>query len=342
MNIEPPPLPFDGEPLPPLPVPSMEGGRARVEPKLIRIPPRLTHPRDILAISVLPGFAMILMAVALVVLDQPHAGSTAPSKIVTAAWWLGGFGAVLAGVIGTLAWTLNARRAAFFARCRDAAAEFGEGAAFARKWSEGGKRSPEEQLRIIATEYLTGRHPRAWIVCTGMVDVPPIENVSFEPIVISPSRLFWTYGAIASAAIMGLLAVMWLLPAFQSAPAYLDHPALLLLAVVIGGPIVFRWLWGAVIRPRYVRIAPGVFQILEYRWRRGAPRVTSIPIEAGTLVVVTNQLWSDLSISLMRDERIEAFPLSGIRNAAEIREIVWRALLTTVPTPPLSDADLVG
>lgn len=348
MSVIPPPVP------PELPRPDerdalVESDSAprrlsRPAPKLIRIPPRLSHPRDLMAMSVLPGFAMILMAVALVLLDQPHVGSTGPSKIVTAAWWLGGAGVLLATLIGGLAWSLNRRRARYLKDCRreQETSESG-GEVFSRKHGGRGRRSPEEQLRDIVIEYVTGRHPRAWIVCTGMVRMPAPDPMPFEPEIIFPGRLIWTYGAIASVVIAGLLFLLWLAPVVQPLPTiYSEHPLLLIFVLLIAGPVVFRWFWITVIRPTYIRIAPGMIQVIEYRWRKRRPTIRSFPIDGGTLAVFTNQLWSDLSLSLRRDGVTESFALSGIRNAAAVQALVWRALLSPAATPPLSDEALVG
>lgn len=351
MSVVPPPIPPD---LPPpadvdalTPAPQFDPPAARPsrpEPRLIRIAPRLTHPRDILAMAILPGFAMILMAVALVMLDQPHAGSTGPSKIESAAWWLGGAGALLAVLIGGMAWSLNERRRRYLERCRRAQEASESGAeVFTRKWNDRGKRTPEELLREIVIEYVTGRHPRAWVVCTGMVDVPPSDPMPFEPEIILPSRLIWTYAAITTLIIAGLLFILWLIPLVHTLPTiYTEHPILIFFVLLIAGPLLFRWIWITVIRPTYIRIAPGMIQVIEYRWRKGRPTIRSYPIDGGTLVLFTNQLWSDLSLSLLRAGKTESFALSGIRNAAAVQSLVWRALLSPAPTPPLSDEALVG
>jgi hypothetical protein len=349
MSVLPPPIPPDLPPPAALdalepPLDSALPRPSRPQPRLIRIPPRLTHPRDILAMAVLPGFVMILMAVSLVLLDQPHAGSAAPSKIVYAAWWLGGAGALLGALIGGLAWSLNERRHGFLERCRSVQEASESGAeVFTRKWGGRGKRTPDELLREIVVEYVTGRHPRAWIVCTGMVDVPPPDPMPFEPEIILPSRLIWTYAAIVTLVIAGLLFLVWLAPMVHALPTiYSEHPMLIFFVLLFAGPLVFRWFWITVIRPTYIRIAPGMIQVIEYRWRRGKPTIRSYPIDGGTLVLFTNQLWSDLSLSLLRAGKTESFALSGIRNAKAVQALVWRALLSPAPTPPLSDDTLVG
>lgn len=348
MSVVPPPIP------PELPAPvdasasplaDTTAPRAgRPEPRLIRIAPRLTHPRDILAMSVLPGFAMILMAVALVVLDQPHAGNNKPSKIETAAWWLGGIGAFLALLIGGLAWSLNRVRQRFLERCRREQESSETGAeVFTRKWSGQGRHTPEALLRDVVVEYVTGRHPRSWIVCIGMVDVPAPDPMPFEPEIIFPGRLIWTYASIGVLAIAGFLLLFWLLPLFYATPTISSEHALLIVFVfLIAGPVLCRWLWITAIRPTYIRIAPGMIQVIEYRWRKERPTIRSYPIDGGTLVVVTNQLWSDLSLALMRDGNTESFALSGIRNARAVQALVWRALLSRAATPPLSNEALVG
>lgn len=318
--------------------------RKRVEPRLIRILPQPLHPRDALAMSILPGFVLVLMAVGLVALDQPHANSTAPSKIETAAWWLGGAGAVLAVVIGIPATLLSRYRQRFLDHCRrqQQAGEF-QGEVLTQRRGAPRWNSPEEQMRELAVEYITGRHPRAWIVCLGAVDVPPPDDMPFEPEILPAARLFWDLSAIAAACLVVGLAMVWATPLSGSIALPLgQHPIVPLIALVFAGPVLVRWFWLAFVRPRYLRLAPGVIQILEYKWGRGRPSVRGFPIEGGTLVVLTNQLWGDLTLSIMRDERSFSFPLPAGGRGAAMRALVWRALTCRAMTPPLSDEGLVG
>jgi hypothetical protein len=165
----------------------------------------------------------------------------------------------------------------------------------------------------------------------------------FEPEIILPSRMIWTYAAIGTLVIAGLLLLFWLAPVVYAPPTiYSEHGLLILFVALIAGPVLFRWFWITVIRPTYIRVAPGVIQVIEYRWRRGRPTIRSYPITGGTLAVITNQLWTDLSLSLLRGDNSDSFALSGIRNARAVQALVWRALLSRAATPPLSDEALVG
>lgn len=335
--------------LPPLPAISSEFDppelpRQRVEPRLIRILPQPSQPNEVFAMSILPGFVLVLMGVALVFLDQPHAGTTGPSKITTAAWYMGIAGLILATVIGIPFFLLNETKAKFVAHCREQqqSGTF-RGEVLARKQRSGPFRTNEEQVREIGLEYVTGRHPRAWILCVGAVEVPEIDPNPFEPEIIPASRYLWDLGAMVTAAAMVVLLVLWMTPLSSTLGLpFGQQPAILLLLAVIGGPLLIRWFWLTFVRPRYLRLAPGMIQVLTYKWGRGRPQINSFPIEGGTLVVLTNQLKSDLTLSVMRDGLTQSIPVAGFRDSARTRSLIWRVLLTRVPTPPLSEEGLVG
>ncbi len=343
------PLPDFDSSLPPLPAISSEIDppelpRQRVEPRLIRILPQPAQPNEVFAMSILPGFVLVLMGIALVFLDQPHAGTTGPSKITTAAWYMGIAGFVLATVIGIPFFLLNRRKAEFVAKCRQQqqSGSF-RGEVLVRKQRGAPFRTAEEQVREIGLEYVTGRHPRAWIVCVGAVDVPEIDPNPFEPEVIPASRYLWDLGALVTAVGMVVIFILWMTPLSNTLGLPVgQQPAILLLLAVIGGPLLLRWFWLTFVRPQYLRLAPGIIQVLTYKWGRGTPQIKSFPIEGGTLVVLTNQLKSDLTLSVMRDGAMQSIPVTGFRDSARTRALVWRVLLSRVPTPPLSEEGLVG
>jgi hypothetical protein len=113
------------------------------------------------------------------------------------------------------------------------------------------------------------------------------------------------------------------------------------------GPLILglvglsAWLWRAGVRPRYLRIAPGILQILQYGPRGGQPDVRSYPMIPGTTVFVSKAR-GKLTVDFFRGPMRDTIPLSGLRKADEYLERMLRGLLSAAPTPPLSDEELVG
>jgi hypothetical protein len=103
------------------------------------------------------------------------------------------------------------------------------------------------------------------------------------------------------------------------------------------------WFWKGSLRPTYMRLAPGIIQVLEYAWfwQPEPARIRSYPIEAGTLAVVVHR--DDLTVlTLARGEQRDSLSLSELRSAPEVTRLVWQAVLSTAPTPPLCESALVG
>jgi hypothetical protein len=179
---------------------------------------------------------------------------------------------------------------------------------------------------------------RARVVCLGDLDVPYVGDLRFEPEILSPTRLLWrrlTGSALvfaAAAAWIALARLHWL-PEPKSTVGFL---------AVVSVPTVAVWVWKAGIRARYVRLAPGIVQVLEYKWSWTAlPAIRSYPMTAGTLAVVHRKR-EGFEITLARDARQDVISLASLRKGDAAMERVWHALLSTAPTPPLSETELVG
>jgi hypothetical protein len=95
------------------------------------------------------------------------------------------------------------------------------------------------------------------------------------------------------------------------------------------------------IRPTYYRLAPGVIQVLVYSLSSRRPMIRSYPMEAGTLAVFT-RIRKHLILTLARGENTDMLSFSHMDRPQERIEQAWKALLSTAPTPPLSDEALVG
>lgn len=189
-------------------------------------------------------------------------------------------------------------------------------------------------------EAAKSRTDRALVVCLAPIVLPPTGEYRFEPEVISPTRRAGRH----------LLVIPWALAAWVllCAAAWLPSRAatgcvfMVLGAVAIGltAPALITsasWLFGLLFAPDYVRIAPGVIQILKYRHWRRTPVLQSFPVEAGTLVVADKN-----SVTFARGRQRAVLHVWAIPNAAALKERIWAAVMSTAPTPPLSAEDLVG
>ena len=101
------------------------------------------------------------------------------------------------------------------------------------------------------------------------------------------------------------------------------------------------WVWRGMIRPTYVRMAPGIIQVLEYRYSKSRPTIRSYPMQPGTLVVLT-RIRKHLILTLARGESKDMLLFSRMQQPGRKIERAWQALLSTAPTPPLDAEQLVG
>ena len=185
---------------------------------------------------------------------------------------------------------------------------------------------------------------RAQIVCVGPVDVPDVGEYRFEPYIITAAeilgrRLILLLIAVALFA-GSLLQMLYAIPWQWFNSGAMWFPLVLVLSGSLG------WFWRATVRPTYVRAAPGIVQVVEYRLGRCKPVIRSYPMEAGTLVVVfTPDLHERRvvhTVALLRRNCRDILPIGHLRNNAEAIEHIWWALLSTAPIPQLDEAELVG
>ena len=115
-----------------------------------------------------------------------------------------------------------------------------------------------EVISAKAPEHEAGR-----ILCLGGVEVPDILELPFEPFIITPTQYLWRrLGSIAFAAIFVSL---WLLSWTRMVPARIRLNLMGLWWLGVSGlSVAATWLWRTTVRPRYIRLAPGIVQVLEY------------------------------------------------------------------------------
>ncbi|MGD8450454.1 MAG: hypothetical protein PVJ57_01430 [Phycisphaerae bacterium] len=187
--------------------------------------------------------------------------------------------------------------------------------------------------------------PRAHLVCIGAVDLPEIGDYRFEPLVITPTRFLGRQ--------LWLAALVLLIVAFSAARALYsafftggDTVAPIFMLLCAAATLPAAWVWRSAIRPTYIRLAPGIVQIVAFPFGRGKPNIRSYPMSAGTVVLVQRlpgkRACLPRVITLARDGQRDDLPLHQMHGRAEVTERLWQALLSTAPTPPLSDEELLG
>jgi hypothetical protein len=181
------------------------------------------------------------------------------------------------------------------------------------------------------------------ILCVGPVEVPDMLDLPFEPFVITPTQYLWRrLGGVALSVAFGSV---WLLSWMRLMPVWL-RPSLLSLSWIFfsGLSIGIIWLWRTMVRPRYIRLAPGIVQILEYSLfdRHRATRNYE-PCQGTTVLVQQLGRAEEPTRLVFRcGKREDVFELAQMRDRPAVTEAFWRAILSTAPRPPLSDDELIG
>lgn len=306
--------------------------------------PRVIHVPSPEGLGIWPGlvrtFAILLLGLGLVGVCL---------GLATTPWvvWLGIPPFIGCGV---LAWwgsghkkRYEQRRLAYVASVREQSADpvVGE---LAAKWKAGGKGSSDEDVKAAFASRSTADAPCAHVVCLGTMEVPEVGQAFFEPEIIAPTRYFGYQ--LIFVPIAAIVIVLWLLQVTGAIPGRSIQIGSFGYILWMGVAVGIAWVWRTVLRPTYIRMAPGVIQILEYRHRRAKPTVRSYPMHVGTLAILRGKTTSkkkwNLRLTLMRGEQTDTIEIWRMRGRAVAAERVWQALLSTAPTPPLSDVELVG
>ncbi len=227
--------------------------------------------------------------------------------------------------------------------------------ALAERW-----RRPDKlpRWRVVRDLLLNGglqRSDAARIVCIGPVDLPQPDAHRFEPEVLTPTRSLgrlWIFAVLGLAlAAFLILRLLRVFPVLDRIPLG-SFASLYIMLVVFGG----FWLWRAVLRPTYVRVAPGVVEFLRFPIRGGPPQIVDFPMTPGTTVLIYGRLafpfvsakstqrapprpqW----LVLQREGRIEHLVLPFVADWRTFADRLFQAITSTAPTPPLSRDALVG
>ncbi len=309
--------------------------RNRPAPRVIRVPPpdgEVLSRRVLSTIGIAAGVSAIIVAAAV---------GGVPAMIIA----LGALGTAV--FLVWLPHPVNARyrrkRAEFLSTLEEAEAD-SLAAAVATTWRRPSKAPKPDEVRAALREFEGSNPERARVVCLGMVDVPQIDDMFFEPEIITPTRALGSHLWFIPAAVIVL--TFWFLQLMGVIPGRAINIGSFGYILAMGISAGVLWVWRSAIRPTYIRMAPGVVQILEYHHGRGKPTIRSYPLDAGTLVLVrgptTSRKPGHLTLTLLRGEQKDTLELWRMRKRNAIVDRTWQALLSTTPTPPLSDEELVG
>jgi len=204
---------------------------------------------------------------------------------------------------------------------------------------------PPEPSEVVT---MLGDHlpaDRACIIVLAAETVPCVGERSFGPEIINPARHLWRYVDMLWVGLIFALLIVakqlgWL-PGISSALPLAAWVVLYAMAAGIGLSIACTWVYATLVRPTYIRLAPGIIQVLRFGPRGRTPRIRSYPMRAGTLVTVREQR-SGIAVTLMRGGQCDDILVWRTRNPEQVMERVWWAVLSTAPTPPLSEAELLG
>ncbi|MBU0639732.1 MAG: hypothetical protein KKB50_12770 [Planctomycetes bacterium] len=216
--------------------------------------------------------------------------------------------------------------------------------ALAERWTRSDAGVSDKDVREVLAGMRTAEQSPAQIVCLGDIDVPEVGEVFFEPEIITPTRSIG--GQLYFIPIAAMLVTFWLLQVMHVIPGRAVNLGGFGYFLAMGFSAAVVWVWRSTIRPTYIRMAPGVIQVLEFRYGRGKPVIRSYAMDRGTLAVLRGKAAGKkiqgLSLTLLRDGQRNVIQLSQMRKCANVLGTVWQALLSTAPTPPLSDEGLLG
>lgn len=217
---------------------------------------------------------------------------------------------------------------------------------YAHAWKTLDRLPQAEIVRKIteATPDTDDADGRARVVCFGHVEIPEVGELYFEPEIITPTHRIW-WGlwllvlALAFAALWILDRLGWL--SFLMPQIRWSMFGALLAMAGAGSVVLVIWIYSGMIRPTYVRMAPGIIQVLVFDTSNSKPAIRSYPMTAGT-VVYFSRFHKHFFMTLLRDDWKDTLPLASVRDARRVTERAFQAIFSVAPIPPLNDAELLG
>lgn len=201
-------------------------------------------------------------------------------------------------------------------------------------------RPPKLEDITSTSEWASGADStRPQVIALGVADIPEPTDRSFEPHVVSPGARF---SAVWLAMAMSVVAALtWIALRAYASSIPSDVMAFVGTFAVAAPVLALYGIWTVLLHPTYARFAPGVVQILHCRsWKR-RPTVRSYPVSAGTVVLAVRHFWG-FNFTIARGAMKDGFAIWVYRKPDNAEAAFWNSLLSTAPTPPLSEEELVG
>ena len=255
--------------------------------------------------------------------------------------------AVLVSVLGTVFWVFARKSRERVAEREKLLARFPKwaddpvAAMLSDKWKRGMYSPTPDVVLNVVREAPVPQPPRGRIIVLGNIDVPEIGDYRFEPVIITPTRFLWKRLWFVPIALA--IVAFWAAQKLHLIPGNVPVGSFGYL-IFMGIAMVGVWVWRTTIRPTYLRLAPGMVQAVEFGLGKRKPTIRSFPMSPGTVAIAMprgNQREPSM-FWLARGENLEQIPLWQMQYRDEASEHLWHALLSTAPTPPLSDEELLG
>lgn len=210
-----------------------------------------------------------------------------------------------------------------------------------RRIKAGVERSLEERARAACAEMPPACSEHAHVFVGHGVDVPDRLPSLFEPMILTTTQRLWSERYVLWV-VLGLLTLLAIGRAFPLLPLPLRN---IEWVAVLGVLLIVGWGLATLLLPKYIRIAPGVVQVMTYRPGRSKPKIRSYPIDAAARIIIeytSGPPSYGFRAILRRGEHRDVLRIAGARRPDEVARHFWSAVLSTAPTPPLSDEELVG
>ena len=316
-------------------IPRMDQTRTpRPPPEVIRLPllkRRPTRP----AVKWAAGLLLFGAGV-----FQFYIGLCGWAAVVSLAYF--GFGALVV-------WGLHRRNAAYlrerqeFLERVDGLADREVGGILRGLWKNPYRRPRMQAIVDALARQDDSQPPAARVVCFGEFRIPPVRAYRFEPEIISPTRkrARQFLGIPLSVAILCVMALLVRVGHWCVIPLLFLGLGAFLGCLILGLRAVVMWPLESLLRPTYIRIAPGMIQTVRFPLARSRPVVQSFPVAPGTVVVLEGRrIIQQLALRRGSQRALLDLTFASSPEIASVR--IWQALLSTAPTPPLSDEELVG
>ncbi len=296
----------------------------RIPPQVIQVPPPKSGPNHI-------GWSLALLIVLV------------PLALLSPAAWLrlNVMLAICVVVAVFIFWRqrirrFNQRRAAWIERHEDWCSD-PQAMALGRRWDSLAHPPSLEGIQDALRDYGSPPADRALIVACGAYELPPTGDHRGEPTLLTPRESAGSL-SIALFVFLGVLLMGMLVDFHERVPETLARwwPTLAIMTALTAGAFGHH-----IVRPRYLRVAPGVAQVITYSILRSRPDIRSYPMSVETTVLATETL-NTMTLKLVRGEQTDTIQLWRSDSAERFLEKLWLALLSTTPTPPLSNEELVG